>query len=422
MESLSEKMGRDQIKSRIGRAIFGGFYFLLILCSYYMLKPLRDSSFLTAFHPHAKPLFNLVTMVLLFFAAGFYNSVVSRFQGRRFVWVFYGSLLSNLLLFWWLFYKLPGVTGAVFYGWLSVANVFLIAVFWTQINAAFTDQNDKLMYVIVGLGGGIGAAFGGKITSAIVPYVGSNNLILVACVVLLFAFLCSLWISYSVEQGESFVISDEDKGRANFRGVLQERYAVSILALVAIGTFVHSIYDYQLSVMVAETLERNKDVYSIFYGDLYYRLNSFSIFAQVLIGPLVLMSIGPARGLYIFVALIVGTAIALSINNSLFVMEWVFIIFVGSGYSFVQIFREQLYVPASQFIKVSCKGFIDTFGFRLGDSLAALSFVIVVSFFGFDAVRLEYLVLLSSLVACYFLFQANRLYNQLTNVDDGEGG
>lgn len=408
-------MTKEYFKRNISKALFGGIYFLLVLCSYYMLKPLRDSSFLTSFHPHAKPLFNLVTMFLLFFGAGIYSSIVRRVQGTKFITLFYLTLISNLLMFWWLFYRFPEITGALFYAWLSIANVFLVAVFWTQINFSFTGKQDKFLYVIVGLGGGIGAAFGGKITSIIVPYVGSNNLILAACAVLSLAFICALMLAGKKNSTNSFVIPEKDAARTNFRGVLGEKYAVAILAIVAVGTFVHSIYDYQLSVLVAETLERNKDSYSIFYGDLYYRLNSFAIVAQLLIGPLVLMSIGPARGLYIFLALIVGTAIALAMNNSLFVMEWVFIIFVGSGYSFVQIFREQLYVPASQFVKVSCKGFIDTFGFRLGDSAAALSFVLIVSVFGLDMVRLEYLVLLSSLLAAYYLFQANRLYRQLVS-------
>lgn len=413
-------MKNTKLKDQLAKALFGALYFLLVLCSYYMLKPLRDSSFLTSFHPHAKPLFNLVTMMLLFFGASFYGSIVRRVQGRKFISLFYAVLVSNLLIFWWLFYRFPDFTGAVFYAWLSVANVFMVAVFWTQINFSFTGKGDKLLYVIVGLGGGIGAAFGGKLTSLIVPYVGSNNLILAACCVLVAAFGCALYLANSSSNSESFVISEKDAARTNFRGVLSEKYAVSILAIVAIGTFVHSIYDYQLSVLVAETLERNKDSYAIFYGDLYYRLNSFAILAQILIGPLVLLSIGPARGLYIFLALIVGTAIALAMNNTLFVMEWVFIVFVGSGYSFVQIFREQLYVPASQYIKVSCKGFIDTFGFRLGDAVAALSFVLIVSVFGLDMVRLEYLVLLSSLAAAYYLVQANREYRALVRAREEE--
>ena len=113
--------------------------------------------------------------------------------------------------------------------------------------------------------------------------------------------------------------------------------------------------------------------------------------------------------------LILGTAMALTMNQSLFMMEWVFIIFSGSAYSVVQTLREQLYIPASQLIKIKGKGFIDTFGFRTGDSLAAICFVVFISLLGFDSVGLEILVILSGIAAAYYLIQANRIYNQLNS-------
>lgn len=411
-------MGFYQLRKQLPEALLASLYFFLVLFAYYLLKPLRDSSFLSEFHPHAKPLFNVVTMTLLFFAAGFYNQIVKAVRGRLFLVTFYLGLILNLLLFRMLFAYAPALAGGVFYAWLSLANVFLVTVFWTQMNGSFTNFHDKLLYVVVGLGGVAGAACGGKLTEMIVPKIGSDNLIYVACALLVLALGAALLMARRVAKKQLFQIPEVDHERANFRGLLQDRYAVAIFALVAIGTFVHQIYDYQLSVLVANTVEKTKDSYAVFYGDLYFKMNFFSFLAQCLIGPLVLFSIGPARGLYIFFFLIIGTAGALLFNNSLAVMEWAFIIFVGSGYSIVQIFREQLYVPASQFIKVSCKGFIDTFGFRVGDSVAAIAFVVLVSWLNWDAARLDYLVIAAAFVAAYYLFEANRMYRELLSAKE----
>ncbi len=409
----------------IPEALVGALYFFLILCAYYLLKPLRDSSFLAAFHPNVKPLFNLFTMFILFIVAGLYSWAVKKVPGKKFLHLFYIFIFFviliifiyififfNLLVFYFVFKFYPQYAGAMFYSWLSSANIFMVTIFWTQINGSFKNLRNHYFYVIVGLGGTAGAALGGKLTSYIVPYIGSDSLLGVAAFVLSLAYACGLWIANSSEQ-DSFVIPQKHHHETNFRGLLKEKYAVCIFSLVIIGTFVQSIYDFQLTTLVAQNIEKNKDIMTVFYGNLYYKLNLFSSLAQAVVAPILLFTVGPARGLYLFLALIIGTSTVLSFNNTLPVMEWVFIIFAGSGYSIIQIFREQLYIPASAKVKISYKGFIDTFGFRVGDSLAAISFVVVVTIFGFDIVRLDYLVFMSGLFAAYYLFKANKIYRRL---------
>jgi ATP:ADP antiporter, AAA family len=397
---------------RIIEALLGALYFFLVLCAYHTLKPLRDSSFLTEFHPHAKPLFNLITMILLFIIAGSYSWIVKKVPGKKFLTIFYSFIVLNLILFWLLFKMQSDVAGALFYTWLSTANVFMITIFWTQINSTHIKAPNHWYYIIVGLGGTIGAALGGKITSLVVPIVGSNNLIFIAIVIIALAYTIGLHLS-NLSRQQSFVIPPVQHETANFKGLLKEQYAICILVLVVIGTFVQSIYDYQLTVMVSENIKLDKDTLSIFYGDLYFKMNTFAFFAQLILGPLLMMTLGPARGLYLFVGVIMATSLTLSFNYSLPVMEWVFIIFAGTGYSLVQVFREQLYIPASEKIKVSYKGFIDTFGFRAGDSLAAVAFVVVVSLMGFEMAQLDVLVFISALIAAYFLYKANRIYEDL---------
>lgn len=409
---MTDLIRRSMRNSQLAQALLAAFYFFLIMCSYYMLKPLRDSSFLSEFHANAKPLFNLITMAILFFAASLYSSVVKKVQGISFIRLFYGFVFLNLAAFWMGIEASPRFAGALFYAWLSCANVFLVTVFWTQINSSFSAKKDKFLYVIIGLGGGIGAAFGGEITENIVPYIGPNNLIFAAGGILFIAFLCSLFIARRTGQ-ETFVIPEPEKDLSNFRGLLKNRYAVCLLVLVVIGTFVQTIYDYQLTTMVEHTIGKDKAALAVFYGGLYSRLNTFSFLAQILIGPLVLMSIGPARGMYVLLALILGSSAVLALNNSLPVMEWVFIVFAGSGYSVVQMFREQLYLPASPGVKVSSKGFIDTFGYRAGDAVAAICFVVVVTILGFDVVRLDYFVMGAGIVAAYYLYKANEIYGQI---------
>jgi AAA family ATP:ADP antiporter len=401
-----------QFRRDLKHAIIGALYFFLVLCSFYILKPLRDSSFLTEFHPHSKPFFHLATLGVLFLLASFYSEVIKKFRGQQFIHIFYGFLISNLFLFWLGLDIWPQLTGAIFYTWLSLSNVFIVMVFWTQINSCFPNSHSRLFYIIVGLGGGLGAACGGKITEILAPLIGTNALSLVAAFLLFCAYLCAVTLNRRLGK-EVFSFDTQLTQDAGFKSLLRERYAVCILALVVIGTFVQSIYDYQLTNLVAETLPKNKEAYSVFYGALYFKVNLFALFAQIIIAPFILYALGPARGLYVYLLLILGTALILTFESGLYTMEWVFIIFAGSGHSYVQTLREQLYRPASKVMRVSYKAYIDTFGIRAGDSLAAIAFVVAVTLFGFDIVRLDYLVFGSGIVALYFLHQAVTIYDQL---------
>jgi AAA family ATP:ADP antiporter len=398
--------------SDVSRASLAATYFFLIMCTYYMLKPLRDSGFLSEFHAGAKPIFNLATMAILFFAAGAYSSIVKRIKGTRFLHLFFTIMVVSLLLFRFFIEDYPRLMGALFYTWLSCANVFMVMVFWTQVNSTFTAKKDRLLYVLIGLGGGLGAAFGGKITEAIVPLIGPNNLIYSSISVLTVAYLCSLAIARTSGK-EPFVIPEVEKDLAGFQGLMRDRYALCILAIVVIGTFVQTIYDYQLTAMVEQTIGKDKAHLAVFYGGLYARMNMFAFLAQILIGPVLVLRMGPAKGMYGLLALIFTTSIILLYNSSLPAMEWVFIVFAGSGYSVMQVLREQLYVPASHSVKIGAKGFIDTFGYRAGDAFAAVAFFFLVIFMHFDLAHLDYLVIGAGVLAAFIVFDVNRIYRRM---------
>lgn len=393
-------------------ALLGAGYFFLILCTSYLLKPLRDSSFLTEFHPHVKPLFNLLTLVVLFLAAYLYDWAVRKFKDHKFILLFYLTIATNLLLFRWLFPLSPKFIGAIFYFWLSTANVFLVTLFWTQINGSFVRHNQRYWYVVIGLGGGLGGALGGKITSWVVPRLGTDNLIWVALALLALAYMFSQLMDQKV-QTQPFAAHDTKNDGDTFKQLLKNRYAVSILALVVIGTFVQTLFDFQLTTLVAQSIEKNKDAYALFYGNLYWKQNTMSLLAQILLGPLVLASIGPSRGLFVLPLLIIASCVSLLSHQNLAMMEWVVVIYAGSSYSIIQMFREQLYVPAATKVKVNFKGFIDTFGFRAGDALAAITFLVVISLIGLKPEILDYIVAASGLAALYFWLEAHHIYSKL---------
>ncbi len=401
-------------------ALLATVYFFLIMTGYYVIKPLRDSSFLSSFHPNWKPVFNVFSMILLIFLASGYNYLLTKKKGIKFLRLFFGGIILSLITFRLLFPLTPALAGALFYFWLACINVICVTLFWTQINTSFTKNRDRFYYIIIALGGTIGGAMGGKFTSFIVPSIGTDNLLLVACFIFSLSYLMAYLINH-LSQGSYFQIEQKKNHQISFKNIISENYAFYILLIVIIGTFVQSIYDYQLAVYVKNTLENSRNIFSIFYGNLYFKMNIFSIFAELILAPLILITIGAGKGMYLFILLIFGTNTLFRIDPSLFVIEWMFIFFAGSGYSIIQIFREQLYIPAPQSIKISYKSFIDTVGFKSGDALAAVVILGNLYFFQEKLSNLSTMIFIAGIIATFSLWKINKIYTKLLRGKGSEG-
>src|SRR5690606_35970370 len=175
-------------------------YFFILLCGYYVLRPVRDAMGASSdaaavfprglvalgerlgiaggdFTPQLVFTATLSAMVLL---QPLYGALVSRFPRRVFLPAVYLLFIACLLGFWWAFDSgIPG-RGAVFFVWVAVFNLFAVTVFWSFMADVFDNAHAKQVYGYIGAGGTIGALVGPAITRFLVEPVGVANLLLVS--------------------------------------------------------------------------------------------------------------------------------------------------------------------------------------------------------------------------------------------------
>src|SRR5690606_40311042 len=105
-----------------------------------------------------------------------YGWLVSRWPRRVFLPTVYGFFIATLLGFYALFDSgMPG-RGMAFFLWITVFNLFAVAVFWSFMADVWSDVEARRYYGYIGAAGTIGAILGPMLTRALVERIGIAHL------------------------------------------------------------------------------------------------------------------------------------------------------------------------------------------------------------------------------------------------------
>ena len=172
-------------------ALWSFAYFFTLLAGYYVLRPLRDQMGIAGGTKNLPWLFT-ATFVSLLVAQPIYGTLVARLPRARFIPIVYHFFVANLILFWLLLYLdiEKVIVARVFFVWVSVFNLFAVAVFWSFMADLFTSEQGKRLFGFIGAGGTAGALLGPVITIWLSGPLGPVNLLIAAAVFLELAVLC----------------------------------------------------------------------------------------------------------------------------------------------------------------------------------------------------------------------------------------
>ncbi|MGE5117123.1 MAG: NTP/NDP exchange transporter [Betaproteobacteria bacterium] len=172
-------------------ALWSFAYFFALLAAYYVLRPLRDQTAIAG-GVSALPWLFTATFVTLLAAQPLYGALVARLPRRRFIAFVYHFFAFDLAAFWLLLVLgvEPVAVARVFFVWVSVFNLFAVAVFWSFMADLFDSEQGKRLFGFIGAGGTAGGLLGPAITIALAQALGPANLLLVALVLLELAVLC----------------------------------------------------------------------------------------------------------------------------------------------------------------------------------------------------------------------------------------
>src|SRR6478609_2347283 len=175
---------------------------LLILGAYYELKTAREVFILTEGGAEVKSYSAAGQAVLLLFLVPAYGAFASRVRPVKLVTVVTLFFASHLVLFMMAIQAGMRV-GIVYFLWVGIFNLMVIAQFWAFAADLYTEEQGKRLFPIIGVGGSLGAWLGSLRAGVLIDNAGPTRLLLGACATLIVcAALVPVIHKLSPRQGE----------------------------------------------------------------------------------------------------------------------------------------------------------------------------------------------------------------------------
>jgi AAA family ATP:ADP antiporter len=386
-------LGRFRAALRASPPLLWAFlYFFCLLSGYYVLRPVREamgaSSDVEAIFPRAmidffaargvslgdftlQVLFTCTFLIMLLLQP-LYGLLVSRYPRRVFLPVIYGFFIVTLLFFYVVFDSgVPG-RGMAFFLWITVFNLFAVAVFWSFMADVFDDVEARAYYGYIGAAGTLGALVGPLLTRTFVERIGIANLMLVSAALLSLSLFCVLRLRRwavareQVRQRKSGEIPIGGGVLAGLRLVATEPLLRWIAILVLLGIGVGTmLYNEQAAIMrVAYPDDRER---SAIYGDIDLAVNGLALVIQLLLTRFLMSRFGIGPVLLIpGLAVIVGFSV-LAASPLPMLVTIVQVMTRASEFSLAKPGRETIYTRVDREWRYKAGAAIDTVIYRGGD-------------------------------------------------------
>ena len=363
------------------RALSWSFlYFFVLLCAYYIVRPMRDEMGILGGVENLQWLFT-GTLLAMTAAVPLFGWVSSRFPRRQFLPYVYFFFILCLLLF----YSLMGghiaehVVARAFFIWASVFNLFVVSVFWSFMNDLFSNAQAKRLFGVIAAGGTVGALTGPALTTLLVQPLGARNLLLVSAVLLSIAIVCIMQLSSwaqrqsGSDERASPESADKPMGGGIWHGiqlVIQSPYLVGICFLMLLFTSLATFVYFMQAQIVRDSFSDSAQRTALFAAiDL--SVNTLTLVFQVFITGRLVKWFGVGVVLAIVPVLLATGFVALGIAPVLAVLVVVQVTRRAGNYAITRPAREMLYVVLGREEKYKAKNFIDTVVYRAGDAISA---------------------------------------------------
>lgn len=422
--------------------------FVLFL-SYYIMKPVRDALVLVSFSAETKLYLSAAIAVSLIFVVKAFSLIASRFPRQKLItWVTL-FFMSNLVIFWVLHLSGvgPGTMGIIFYIWVGIFNLIIVAQFWGFANDLYTEDEGKRLFPLVAFGATFGGFAGGWVTKSLTASLESTQLMLVSAVFLGICIILT-WIihiretrrakfapkspqdiSSKDEQENSIGMGEEkpfkegsekpsvddqekplEKGGA-FRLLFKSRYLILIAFFVLLMNFINTTGVYLLDT-VAQTNAVNavetgtaggldqEQFLTAFFASFYNIQNLFAMFVQLFLVSRIFKWFGVRTAIFILPVFALGGYFFISFGAVLLLVKWVKALENGMDYSLMNTVRGSLFLITTREEKYKAQAVTKSFFHRSGDVLSAALIFMGTTFLAF---RIENFAMVNVILAIIWI-------------------
>jgi AAA family ATP:ADP antiporter len=368
--------------------------FAMLLCmftSYAILRPVRDAMGITSGLEKLPYLF-WATFVVMLALQPVYGWLTSRLPRSVFLpWV-YGFFTANLLGFYlWFQFQAEHIWIArTYFVWVSVFNLFVVAVFWSLMADAWTREQAGRLFGAIAAGASTGGIIGPSVAQYLAVPLGTINLLLISAGLLalsmVFMFKVLRWQRQQGATGAYQVRPDADRSLgggmfAGFTQLIRSPYLMGIALFVLMVTWANTFLYLEQQAYIAKVFATT-DLRTSFNG----RVDKWVQLAALIMQLFVFGRLYKRVGLTV---MLVSVPVIMIAGYSLFALLPLFPVLVGvfavrrvGEYAISRPCRDSLYTLVSREERYKAKSLIDTFVYRGGDATSASLFKLLTSGLG----------------------------------------
>jgi AAA family ATP:ADP antiporter len=352
----------------------------MLLGSYYILRPLRDTM-ATVFGVQDLQRLFTGTFIVLLLCAPLFAWCASKFRLTRLLPGVFWFLLSHLLVFYLLFRVAPQSrwVAAAYYWWFSAINLILISVFWTLMADLFSAPQATRLFAFIAAGGEMGAIAGPIVTRFSAEAVGIDGLMLLA--IAGFALMIVL-VHLLVREKERLHALGQDSQRTTldhnlpgspwrgFRLLARSRYLMGQAAFMVLMTWIATILYFLQTDLIARAyagVVRR----TIAFADVDLFVNVCSAVILVFGLGRLLRRFGVTASLLLTPLIMVVACLGIMLAPTFFMVQTARALQRITQYAIARPSREVLFTVVDQQSKYKAKNVIDTVVYRFGDLTAA---------------------------------------------------
>jgi len=255
------------------KALLLSLNLFLLLLAYYLIKPVREALLLVDKDaPRIKSYLSGAQAVLFVFVILAFSLLASKVPRHKLItWVTL-FFISNLGVFYIL--DLAGVgagaMGIVFFIWIGIFNLLVVAQFWGFANDLYTYEAGKRIFPLIAFGATLGAVTGSRIAKLIIEPVGKFNMMLLSGGVLGVCILMAVLIHrrevrlpQSGGRPDAHLQEKPLKPGDGFSLVVKTRYLLFIALAILVYNFINTNGEYIISDVATRSGEKAFEAPSI---------------------------------------------------------------------------------------------------------------------------------------------------------------
>jgi len=375
----------DVRKEEVPSALLMTLIMFLILAAYYMLKTAREVFILSEGGAEVKSYSSAGQALLLLILVPAYGAFASHVSRIRLIQWVTSFFISHLALF------LVGIAagldiGIVYFLWLGIFNLMVIAQFWAFASDLYTPEQGKRLFPLIGVGSSIGAWLGALEAGWILERIGPPRLLTVAAAMLILCVILTRVVNHvtpRTQVGGEVKGVDKPLGREDgFRMIFSDRYLLLIALLTVLLNVVNTSGEYLFSRYVVEEANsahgagpESAAARQNFIGSVYSRLfstvNLVGLLLQLFVVSRVFKFLGVGKSLYVHPIVALSGYLLMLRAPSVHLMTWLKVADNSIDYSLGNTTKQALWLPTSREAKYKAKQAVDSFFVRAGDVVQA---------------------------------------------------